>query len=668
MATLQSIRNHGTILLVVVGIAMLAFILGDFLNSGSSFFNKDLQNVAEIAGNKVHFTEYEKAIEQLTEAYKIETQSNDLNEDVSFQLRDQAWDMMVTDYTISEQAKKIGMVITNDELSNLCFGDNIHQIIRQSRTFTNGTGNFDPAIMVNFLSSLKQEPENDNQAAMLEQYKMCWGYWENAVRISHMQEKYASLLNKLIVINPLDAKYTIEARNTSVDVQYVLQPYYAVADSLVKVSEGDIKKLYEQKKELYKQTPNRSIEYVSIPIVPSAEDFADVENLFKSLENDFKTLEDITTIVNGNSDVLYDGRDYSIETIPAEYKEFAFSKTTKKNACTEITCNGETYSMARIMDCGYTKSDSVKLVLLASGEGTEDIEIGWVKATDLPKNISEPAFNGKKGDKFTVVNGTAEQTFKIADKSKPTPKVKLAILERTVAPSNNTYNALYNQAKQFIVANNNADSLRQAAASNGWLTTPAYAVTENAHKINDIKNSREIVKWAFGAEKGQVSDVYECGDQFIVAGLIEVNDEEYTPIEDVEAELTMEVTNQKKATYITEQLKSVKTLADASSLFNTEIKTAENISLISTRFGMMNEPAVIGKALTIAPNEVSAPIIGKSGVYMISVGDKKVAEDAINVEQEIQQTSIYTAYSKASAAMQLLQDESNIVDNRSRIQ
>ena len=95
MATLQSIRNHGTILLVVVGIAMLAFILGDFLNSGSSFFNKDLQNVAEIAGNKVHFTEYEKAIEQLTEAYKIETQSNDLNEDVSFQLRDHAWDMIV---------------------------------------------------------------------------------------------------------------------------------------------------------------------------------------------------------------------------------------------------------------------------------------------------------------------------------------------------------------------------------------------------------------------------------------------------------------------------------------------------------------------------------------------------------------------------------------------
>ena len=668
MATLQSIRNHGTILLVVVGIAMLAFILGDFLNSGSSFFNKDLQNVAEIAGNKVHFTEYETAIDQLTEAYKIETQSNELNEDASFQLRDQAWQMIVSDYTISEQAKKIGMVITNEELSDLCFGNNIHQIIRQSRTFTNGTGNFDPTIMVNFLSSLKQEPENDEQAAVLAQYKKCWGYWENAVRISHMQEKYVDLFNKLITVNPLDAKYSIVARNTSVDVQYVLQPYHAVADSLVKVTESDIKKLYEQKKDLYKQTPNRSIEYVSIPIVPSAEDFTAVENLFKSLENDFKTLEDITTIVNSNSDVLYDGRDYSIETIPTEYKEFAFSKTTKKNACTEITCNGDTYTMARIMDCGYSKSDSVKLVLLASGEGTEDIEIGWVKATDLPKNITDPAFNGKKGEKFTVTNGTVEQTFKIADKSKPTPKVKLAILSRTVAASNNTYNALYNQAKQFIVANNNADSIRIAASKNGWFTTPAYAITENAHKINNIKNSREIVKWAFGAEEGQVSDVYECGDQFIVAGLIEVNDGEYTPLEEVEAELTMEVTNQKKAAYITEQLKSVKTLADASTLFNTEIKTAENISLTSTRLGMVNEPAVIGKALTIAANEVSAPIIGKNGVYVISVGEKKVSEESINVEQEIQQMSIYTAYSKAAAAIQLLQDGSNIVDNRSRIQ
>ena len=119
MATLQSIRNHGTILLVVVGVAMLAFILGDFLNSGSSFFNKNRENVAEIAGHQVHYTEYEAAKEQLTEVYKFEYGTSDINEDLTLQIRNQVWQTMLMDYTMREQAEKIGMDVTEDELSDL---------------------------------------------------------------------------------------------------------------------------------------------------------------------------------------------------------------------------------------------------------------------------------------------------------------------------------------------------------------------------------------------------------------------------------------------------------------------------------------------------------------------------------------------------------------------
>lgn len=221
-------------------------------------------------------------------------------------------------------------------------------------------------------------------------------YWEKAVRLTYLQEKYTDLLSKMVTANNIDAKYAYEARKNSVDVQYVQQPYYAVADSLVKVTEGDLKKLYNEKKEQYKQTPNRSLEYVSFPIVPSAEDFADVEKLIKSLENDFRTKEDVAALVNSNSDVLYDGRDYSVETIPAEYKDFAFGKGVKKGACTELSFADDTYSIARVMDCGYNKADSVKLVLVANDENTEDVELGWFKASDLQKNIAEPAFNGKR--------------------------------------------------------------------------------------------------------------------------------------------------------------------------------------------------------------------------------------------------------------------------------
>ena len=669
MATLQSIRNHGTILLVVVGVAMLAFILGDFLNSGSSFFNKNRENVAEIAGHQVHYTEYEAAKEQLQEVYKIETGTNDINEDLTIQLRNQAWQMMLMDYTLREQAEKIGMDVTADELSELCIGANPHQIIQQRRAFYDETGKFNRFALVNFLNSLANEPEDAEQAASMQQAKNYWMYWENAVRLTYLQEKYTNLLSNMVTANNLDAKYAYEARQTSVDAQYVQQPYYAVADSLVKVTESDIKKLYNERKELYKQTPNRTIEYVSFAIVPSAEDYANVEKLIKSIENDFRTKEDVAAIVNSNSDVLYDGRDYSVETIPAEYKDFAFGKGVKKGACTELTFANDTYSIARVMDCGYNKADSVKLVLVANDENTEDVELGWYKASDLQKNIAEPAFNGKKGTTFTVASGMGEQTFKIAEISKATPKVKLAILSRKVTASSKTYGALYNEAKQFVVANNNADSLHQAALAQGLSATPVYALNENTDKVNDLKNSRAIVRWAFEAKEGQVSDVFECGDQFVVAALTEVNDGEYRPLEAVRAELVMAATNNKKAEYIINQLQGVSTLEAAAELFDTDVKTAEGISLSSLRFGAAGvEPAVIGTALALEANTMSAPVKGTNGVYVLTVGEKKVAETALDAAQEIMQLNMRTSYSLPYQAVSLLEEKAEVVDNRARFQ
>ena len=669
MTTLQRIRNHGVILLIVVGVAMLAFILGDFLNSGSSFFNRSRENVAVIAGHKVHYTEYEAAKDQLTEVYKIESGSNDINEEMSLQIRNQVWQMLLMDYTLREQADKIGMNVTAEELSELCIGANPHQLIRQRRAFYDETGNFNRFALINFLNSLAQEPENQEQAANMQQAKTYWMYWENAVRLTHLQEKYVNLLSKLVTANPLDAKYSFEARQTSTNVEFVEQPYFAVADSLVTVSEADIKKLYNAQKEQYKRTPNRGLVYVSFPIVPSESDYAEVEKLLKSIENDFQTKEDITALVNSNSDVLYDGRDYSETTIPAEYKEFAFGKGAKKGQYTELTFADDTYAMARIMDCGYTKSDSVKLVLVANGEGTEDVELGWYQAHELQKTIADPAFAGKKGSQFTVSTGMGEQTFKIADKSKPTPKVKLAILARTVTPSSKTYGLLYNEAKQFIVNNGNVELLRQAAQEQGLSVTPVYGLDVNADKVNDLNNSRGIVRWAFEAKEGQLSDVFECGKQFVVAALTEVNEGDYRTIDDVRMELTMQATADKKAEYLINQLKDVKTLEEAAELFSVEIQHAENITLASTRLGAAGmEPAVIGAALALENNSTSAPVKGIAGVYMVRIGEKTVAEGELNAPQEISNLNMRTSYTIPYQAIALIEENAKVEDNRARFQ
>ena len=669
MTTLQRIRNHGVLLLVVVGIAMLAFILGDFLNSGSSFFNKSRENVGVIAGHKVHYTEYETAKEQLTEVYKFENGSSDINEELGIQIRNQVWQMMVMDYTLREQAEKIGMDVTAEELSELCIGTNPHQLIRQRRAFYDETGNFNRFSLINFLNSLEQEPASAEQAADIQQLKTYWMYWENAVRLAHMQEKYIGLLGKLVTANNLDAKYAFEAGQTSVNVEFVEQPYFAVSDTLVEVSNADIKKLYDAQKDQYKRTPNRSLVYVSFPIVPSESDYAEVEKLMKTLENDFQTKEDITALVNSNSDILYDGRDFSETTVPAEYKEFAFAKGAKKGQYTELEFADGTYSMARIMDCGYTASDSVKLVLVANDENTEDVELGWFEAHELHKNVATPAFAGKKGSTFTASTGMGEQTVRIADKSKETPKVKLAILSRKVTPSSKTYGVLYNEAKQFIVNNNSEELLRQAAQEQGLTLTPAFGLNINTDKVNELKNSRGIVRWAFEAKEGQLSDVFECGEQFVVAALTEVNEGEYRTIDEVRMELTMQATADKKAEYLINQLKDVKTLEEAAELFGAEIQTADNVTLASSRLGGAGmEPAVIGAALALENNSTSAPVKGNVGVYMVRIGEKVVAEGELNAATEISNMNMRTSYSVPYQAIALIEDNATIEDNRARFQ
>ena len=548
MASLQRIRNHGALLIAIVGLAMLAFILGDFLNSGSSFFNRSRENVGVIEGQKIHYTEYEAAKDQLTEVYKIESGRSDFDEDTYAQIRNQVWNMMMMDYTLRAQAKEIGMDVTVDELSELCIGENPHQILRSRRAFMDENGQFNRDAVKNLIAAINDGSEEAAQNANLQQAKTYWLYWEKAVRISYMQEKYTALLQHLLKANSLDAEFAFDSRQKGVSAEYAMQPYYTVADSLVKVSEGDIKKLYNQKKEQFKQTPNRAIKYVAFNIVPSEDDFKAAETLMNNLQEEFKTTEDIALVVNTNSDIMYDGRDYSEESVPAQFKEFAFAKDAKAGDCTEILFENNTYAMARIMKAGYSLPDSVELKAIV--EGGEDQELGWFKADQLPKNIAEPALNGKRGDKFTVAQGMGEQTYEIMEIGKPTPKVKLAILAREVTPSSKTYSIIYNNAKQFIVTNNNAEAMEKAAQEAGMAVIPQYNLTATTDKVGQLKGSRTIVRWAFDAKEGAVSDVFECGDQFIVAALTEVNDGEYRSLDAVRAELTFEATNNAKAAYI----------------------------------------------------------------------------------------------------------------------
>ncbi len=665
MASLQRIRNHGALLIAIVGLAMLAFILGDFLNSGSSFFHRSRENVAVIEGEKIHYTEYEAAKEQLTEVYKIETGRSDFDEDLSAQIRNQVWSMLLMDYTMRAQAKEIGMDITTDELTELCVGENPHQIIRSRRAFFDETGSFNREAVKQLIAAINEE-EDGEQNANLKQARTYWLYWENAVRISYMQEKYTNLLQHLYKANSLEAKYAFDARQKGVAAEYIMKPYFSVADSLVSVSDKDIKALYAKHKPMYKQTPNRAIEYIAFDIKPSEDDFKAAEELLTNLQEEFKTTEDVSLVVNTNSDIMYDGRDYSIETVPAQFKDFAFAKGAKAGQCTDILFENNTYAMARIMQAGYSLPDSVELKAII--EGDEDQELGWFKATDLPKNIAEPAFAGKRGTRFKVAQGMGEQEYEVMDISAATPKVKLAILAREVTASSKTYSAIYNQAKQFIVANPTAEELEASAQEQGITVVPQYNLTATTDKVGQLKASRPIVRWAFEAKEGQVSDVFECGQQFIVAALTEVNDGEYRPLEAVRAELTYEATNNAKAKYIADQIKDAESLEAAAEKLGVEIQSAPRISLADSRFGNAGiEPAVIGKTIALGENQLSEPIQGNMGLFVVKTGAANNAEEEFDAETEKAQLSSRFAYLPYQA-IQLMEDNAKVEDNRVNFQ
>ena len=193
-------------------------------------------------------------------------------------------------------------------------------------------------------------------------------------------------------------------------------------------------------------------------------------------------------------------------------------------------------------------------------------------------------------------------------------------------------------------------------------------MTANTDKVGQLKNSRPIVRWAFEAKEGKVSDVFECGQQFIVAALTEVNEGEYRSLESVRPELVYEATNNAKAAYIKKQLKDVESLEKAAEVLGQPIQHIERVSLADSRFGNAGmEPAVIGKALAIGENALSEPIQGNTGVFMIRTNAANNAADAFNAETEKAQLSARFAYLPYQA-MQLIEEKAEVTDNRANFQ
>lgn len=302
MAILGKIRSKGVLLLVIVGFALFAFIIGDFLTQGSTYFNKSRETVAEIVGEEVNIQDYQAAIDQMIEVYKIETGQTDLNEEMTAQLRASVWENLVTEKLLYAEAEKLGLAVSKEELSDYLIGDKIHPLIMQRRTFLGENGQFSRPMLVQFLNSLDVAPENEEMRQQIAQAKSYWLFWERNVKMAVLQDKYNALMSKTVTANSLEAKAGYEASKITTDVNYVVQPYFAISDSTVSVSKNEIKDRYNKNKELYKQDANRTLNYVAFEIRPLKEDSVEAQEWMNKISEEFKTTNDVVGLVNSNSD------------------------------------------------------------------------------------------------------------------------------------------------------------------------------------------------------------------------------------------------------------------------------------------------------------------------------------------------------------------------------
>lgn len=696
MATLEKIRSKGILLLVVVGAALVIFIVGDLVNSGSSYFNESSANVAQINGENVKIRDYAMKIDQFNDVVRMEYGSN-LNDEMTEQIRQMVWDNTVNENVIGNECGNIGMTITKNELADMIIGNNISPILRNNRMFVNENGVFDVNMLKHFLSTIdNEETANSIPYDELQRYRNYWKYWEHTVKSFRLQEKYNNLLAKAMNINPLEAKYAYNNSKVSGDAVYAMKNYFAIPDSTISVSDSEIKKLYNKKKNQYKQKEGADIQYITVAIKPSAEDFAEVRNWISDLKEEFATANDIADITNSYSDTPYRAENLTKDQIDEDFQEFAFSG--KEGDVMGPIFTDNTYKMARIVEQGISSPDSVKLShiylradskekvqsladsiqqAVKAGASFADLakehsigqtaanggEIGWLSEMGLDKKIAEPAFSTPAKGMFQIQEGNDINLFYVEAVGKKTEKVKIAILSRIVDASSRTRTELYNKAKQYIVENNTLETFRANARKSGYSVSTASDVNINANSLNDLKQAREIVRWAFENEEGTISDVFEVGENIVMAAVSKRSEEGYRPIEEIRPMLISEIRKDKKGDILIKEMegKSINELSVAG--FRTD--TVRNISFASNYAGSIgNEPQLFALIGNAELNKESAPIKGNSGAFVFTVIDKKESAAPYNEKEEIVMLSTKENYMLQYQALEALKKAAEIKDMR----
>lgn len=677
MAALQTLREKaGWFISGIIGLALLAFVVN--ADDLQNWFGANNNVIGKIEGEKIKLEDYQSRFDELETFTKMNTNSMSLTENQQNQIREQVWQQMIQEKVFGKIYENAGIAVTGEEILDMVTGNHISTMIQP--LFTNQeTGMYDRAMANNFLI-------NKNKDAQALFY---WSFVEKNLINSRLEAKYLTLLQKSVYCTDAQVKAETAKRSQSADIEYVAVRYTSIPDSIITVSEASIKEKYKKDKESYKTDASRDIEYVSFPIKPTEEDRNETIKLVEDLKVDFENTEtNAYRFAQMNAETPSREIFLNESQLSSTLKEFV--KSAKVGEVYGPYREGDSYKISRLVAVEQ-RPDSVKAshILVTDAQLADSLynvvkkggnfaeiarqysedngsainggDLDWFSDGMMVPTFNEACFTGKKGDIVKVESQYGIHIIKIDDKGALTTKYSIATIDKSVQYSQKTYQSVYNDANAFLSNIKTYEDFTTMIDSMNLVKRYAQNIRTTAQTVNSIKSARELVKWAYKAKLNEVSDIFECGDEFIVATLVKEQEKGYANINDVAQMIKHDLSNELKTTIISTNNKD-KSLEEIASAYNTKVDSASNINFASNSImGAGIEPALVGKIIAAEQGKVCGAIKGNNAAYFFRVNNK--TESEVNAEQ-IKQAYLQQLSSLSYYVSSMVINNADVEDNR----